>query len=281
MKKLCSIILFCVVGLSLSSQEDIFTFPEKSSYIETSAGFSTGKIHDRLTTPLFYNLTAARINLSRTIQRPKGIYNYGIDYYGGMYNLSTNDDFFISSTQQFIFNFNYSRLLEELSSVSYRYYIGSSLQNHSIIWVNEAFGNAAFTFSNISNLNFDFKYKLLFIKASKEKKLLWLIKYKTKDRKYRMDFDLSIPVISGIYRPEFTNPGNATLNNSAIFNGYKMNIGLFTGLQTDFSLNEVLSNGNMFRYGYRWQVGVYSKQKPSTLNVSYHSLYFSLIFKSK
>jgi hypothetical protein len=281
MNKLYSLILFFTVALTLSSQENIFSFPQKSSYIETSAGFSTGKIRDRLTTPLFYDLTAAKINLSRTILRPKGIYNYGIDFYGGIYYLFINDDFFISSTQQFIFNFNYSRLLEALSSVSYRYYIGSSLQNHSLIWLNEAFGNAAFTFSNISNINFDFKYKLLFIKASKEKKLFWLIKYKTKERKYMMDFDLSIPFFSGIYRPEFTNPGNSTLNNSSIFNGYKMNLGLFTGLQTNFSLNEILANGNMFRYGYRWQMGSYLKNNPSTLDVSYHSLYFSLIFKSK
>ncbi|HOK37591.1 MAG: hypothetical protein WHW07_08005 [Bacteroidales bacterium] len=281
MKKFYSIILFCTFGLTISSQEDIFTFPNKSAYIETSAGFSTGKIRDRLTTPLFYNLTAARINLSKAILRPKGIYNYGINYYGGMYNLSTNDDFFVSTTQQIIINFNYTRLLEKFSSVSYRYYSGGCFQNHSLIWLNEAFGNAAFTFSNISNLNFDFKYKLLFIKPSKEKKLFWLIKYKTKERKYMMDFDLSIPVISSIYRPEFTNPGNSTLNNSMIFNGYKMNLELFTGLQTDFSLNEILSNGNMFRYGYRWQMGSYLKQKPSALDVSYHSLYFSLIFKSK
>lgn len=116
-------------------------------------------------------------------------------------------------------------------------------------------------------------------KAQKHKKILWLIKHTRKEKEYLLSGKVGVPIVSLIYRPGFTNPGNSTLNDGALLQGYAMKAKAFSGLNTNISISRILANGNMIRFGYYWDYVTNGQNAINRIDMSHHVFTFGLIFK--
>lgn len=251
----------------------------QGNYLGISAGLATGVMRDIVTSPLFYTAFMPAVNIDYKLYCPKSIFSVNFATLNGLYMTLTHDDVYSATGNKFDFDISYYRLLETNSGNGLNNYLGVSTGNFSELYMNSSFMNAGFTFNNFTDFSLNLKTDWRITKPEKQKKFLWLIKYTSKEKQYLLSGKLGIPVISLMYRPSYTNPGNSTLNNDVLFQGYSMNTKVFSGLSIDISISRILQNGNMVRFGYYWDFITSGKNAINRIDMSHHIFTIGLIFK--
>ncbi|MCK9498767.1 MAG: hypothetical protein M0Q45_04590 [Bacteroidales bacterium] len=275
---------FLIFNLLLSSliYAQIYenSFPEyKGNYFGMDLGFSSGLVRDLLTSPLFYTSSLAYVDFNYLHISEKNIFEGKFANHSGINSKFINDNFYIGFQTSFDFKFSWLKYLQTSSDESFKNYLGLDVDNYSIIRINPEFMNAASSIDNISNFAIVYQAKYNYHRLEKEKKFLGLIKYKRKEKFYVFSGKLSVPIISMYYRPSFTNPGNATLIENAVFNAYSLKAKAFSGLNTELAVFRVLPNGNMFKYAYSWMFATNGKNAFNRLEFSHHIFSLGFVFK--
>ncbi|HOZ30546.1 MAG TPA: hypothetical protein PLL66_06480 [Bacteroidales bacterium] len=272
--------LLLVFSLNAISQTEEKVLPDiHGNYLGIAAGFATGTIRDFLTSPLSYTALMPAINFDYKLYCPKSIFSVNFATIDGLYITVTHDNTYIATGYKFDFDISYYRLLEGNSGGGLKNYLGLSTGNFSELYINSAFGNASSTFDNFTDLSLCLKSDWTIIKPEKQKKFLWLVKYKSKEKQYLLSGKLGVPIVSLMYRPAFTNPGNSTLNDETLFPNYSMKTKVFSGLSTDISISRILKNGNMVRFGYYWDFITSGKNALNRIDMSHHIFTVGLIYK--
>ncbi|MDD3860819.1 MAG: hypothetical protein PHW83_11520 [Bacteroidales bacterium] len=267
-------------SLNAYSQADQKTLPDiKANYFGISGGLATGVMRDFVTSPLFYTAFMPAVNFDYKLYCPKSIFSINFATLNGFYIALTHDNAYSATGNKFDFDISYYRLLEASSDDALKNYLGISTGNFTELYINNAFMNAGFTFNNFTDISLCLKSDWTIIKPEKQKKFLWLIKYKSKEKQFLLSGKLGVPVVSLMYRPAFTNPGNATLNNEVLFPNYSMKTKVFSGLSTDISISRILKNGNMLRIGYYWDYITSGKNALNRIDMSHHIFTVGLIYK--
>ncbi len=280
MKNLLLIIYFATCSFVVFSQSTNDTTYNNGSYIDISGGLTIGSLRDMSTSPLFYTGVLPTIEIKYSNLFNKNLITFNFNTSNGLYLTSSENDFYNGSGNIFDFELSYFRNYDEFTNNSFGNWPGLSINNSTALRTNNYFGNAAFTFDNISSININYLITKKWTRKSKEKKILWLIKYRRKEKKYLLSFKTGIPIYSFIYRPGFTNPGNAT-QPELLLPGYKMYGKVFSGMNTNISLARILFNGNMIKLSYNWDFFTSGKYSLNRLDTSKHTLLFSLVFKIK
>ncbi len=262
-----------------SQQDAEKSLSYKGNYLGISGGFSTGLMRDMVTSPLFYTGIMADVALDYTNVSEKNLVNFNFTTVNGLYVSSGVDDFYTSTGSIFDFELAYYRNIEEYSRFDFAQYIGFSVGNYSAIRVNNAFMNAGMTFDNFTDFDLNLRADFPFTRHEKKKKLFWLIPYTKKEKHFLVSGKIGIPVYSLIFRPDYTNPGNSTLNNDVLFPGYEMSGKVFSGMNTDLSIARFLNNGNMIKFTYFWEYMTTGKLTTNRLDTSRHAFLFTLVFK--
>lgn len=250
-------------------------------YLGTNVGLASGVVRDVLTSPLFYSAVMPALTIDYKHYSEKSIFDFSFMTLNGIYITATHDNFVLGTGNSFDFDFSYYRLLEATSDEELKYYLGAGIGNFSDIRVNNSFMNAAFAFDNFTDFGLNLRADWRIDSPEKQKKFLWLIKYTKKEKHYLLSGKIGLPIASVIYRPGFTNPGNSTLYDEALFEGYKSKVKVFSGLNTDISISRILTNGNMIRFGYYWDFITSGKSAINRIDMSHHVFTFGLIFKIK
>jgi hypothetical protein len=273
-------LVLLLIGETLLSQTqtDSSNYFNNSNYIDISSGLAIGNLRDMATSPLFYTGVLPTVDFSYSDYFNKNLIKVNLSSLNGIYVRTTVDDFYSSSANIINFELSYYKHYDEYDDGSLMHWPGISLNNYTAIRINNSFGNAAFTLDNISSMNLNYMITKNFTRKAKEKKFLWLIKYKRKQKDYLFSFKTGIPVYSLIYRPGFTNPGNAT-QTETLLPGYKFTGKVFSGINTNLGIARMLKNGNMIKFSYNWDFFTSGKYSLNRLDYSKHSFLFSLVFK--
>lgn len=273
-------VLLLSFSLNAYSQADEKSLPDiTGNYLGISGGLATGVMRDIVTSPLFYTAVMPAVNIDYKLYFQKSIFSVNFATLNGFYMTLTHDNAFSASGNKFDFDISYYRLLEESSDNSLKNYLGVSTGNFTELYINNAFMNAGFTFNNFTDVSLNLKADWSITKPEKQKKFLWLIKYKSKEKQYLLSGKLGVPIVSLMYRPTFTNPGNSTLNDETLFPNYSMKTKVFSGLSTDISISRILKNGNMVRFGYYWDFITSGKNALNRIDMSHHIFTVGLIYK--
>lgn len=274
------IIFFLLLSNLVFSQEEENILPQVSgNYIGINAGLSSGLVRDLITSPLFYTSALAYIDINYQNIGEKNIFQAKFASHNGINALIINENSFIGFQSVFDFNVLWLRVLESSLNKRVKHFLGAELENYTSIRINLDFMNAASCIDNINNISIAYQANFVFRRAEKEKKLFGLINYKRKEQFYLLTAGVSVPVISLYYRPEFTIPGNATLNDNNIFDGYSLKPKVFSGLASDISISRILHNGNMIKFGYSWMFATNGKTAFNRLEFSHHIFSLGLVFK--
>lgn len=274
------LILLLLPSLFMFSQSEKMPAPKVlGNYVGINAGLSSGVMRDMITSPLFYTAFMPALTIDYQHFGKKSLFDFRFMTLNGYYFNFINDELSSGSGNSFDFDFTYYRLLEQSSDDEMKYYLGVSAGNFTDIRINQAFMNAALTIDNISDLALNIRADWRITRPEKQKKILWLIKYTRKEKEYLLSGKVGVPVVGLIYRPGFTNPGNSTLNDGTLLQGYAMKVKAFLGMNTDIAVSRVLENGNMIRFGYYWDCVTNGKKAINRIDMSHHVFTFGLIFK--
>lgn len=275
-------LLLTLISLSLvvfSQTENSDSYNVQGNYLGINGGLATGVVRDLVTSPLFYTALMPAVTIDYKHYGKKSIFDFSFMTLNGLYISTSPNNFTSGSGNSFDLDLSYYRLLEANSDDELKYYLGGGIGNFSDIRVNNSFMNAAFTFDNFTDFGLNLRADWRIDRPEKQKKFLWLIKYTKKEKHYLLSGKIGLPVATIIYRPGFTNPGNSTLYDEALFEGYKSKVKVFSGLNTDISVSRILKNGNMIRFGYYWDFITSGKSAVNRIDMSHHVFTFGLIFK--
>lgn len=279
-KTLLFLLLFLFSLLAYSKQDNDTTKACSSSYFDISGGLTIGSLRDMNTSPLFYTGVMPAVQIKYSNHFSKNIIALDFNTYNGLYMRSVGDVFSSGSANIFDFELLYYRNYDEYAQSDLGQWPGFSISNSTALRVNSDFGNAAYTMDNISSLNLNYMITKKWTRSAKEKKFLWLFKYTRKRKDYLLSFKAGVPIYSVIYRPGFTNPGNAT-QPDLLLPGYEFSGKVFSGMNTKLSISRILKNGNMFKLSYNWDLFTTGKHSLNRLDSSKHTILFSLVFKIK
>ena len=249
------------------------------NYLGINGGLASGVVRDLVTSPLYYTALMPAVTIDYKHFGKKSIFDFSFMTLNGIYIAATHDNYITGTGNSFDFDLSYYRLLESNSDDELKYYLGGGIGNFTDFRVNNSFMNAAFTFDNFTDFGLNLRADWRIDRPEKQKKFLWLIKYTKKEKHYLLSGKIGLPVATIIYRPSFTNPGNSTLYDEALFEGYKSKVKVFSGLNTDISVSRILKNGNMIRFGYYWDFITSGKSAVNRIDMSHHVFTFGLIFK--
>jgi len=281
MKKTLIVLCFLSISIIALSKPDQDSIPEVSgNYLDISAGLTFGSLRDMSISPLFYTGLLPAIEIKSWNYFGKNLFTADLDSYNGMYFTSTENDFYSGSANIIDFELSYFRNYDEYVNGVLGHWPGFSLSNYTSLRINSNFGNAAFSFDNISSLNFNYMLTKRWTRKAKEKKFLWLFKYTKKQKEFLLTFKTGLPIYSIIYRPGYTSPGNSTIPD-ILLPGYEVSGKVFSGMNTNLSLSRILANGNMIRFAYNWDFFTSGKYSLNRLDSSRHTFLFSLVFKLK
>jgi hypothetical protein len=279
MRKLALIILLLLLSIGLNANFDRDSSNFTGNYIDIGAGMGSGLLRDLGTSPLIYTGLLPSISLGYHKHFGKNSLQFNLTSYNGMYLHFAENDSYSSSANQINAELSWYHQLAYFGNTAIRHYYGFAIDNFTGIRTNQSFGNAGFSFENISNIQAKYGIsKMLSLKA-KDKKFLWLIKYHRKEKQYIANFTVGLPIYSLFYRQGYTNPGNSTLDYVNPFEGYETTGKFLSGVNTQCGINRILDNGNMYGFTYNWSLVSSGKHDVNQLNMSHHAILFHLIFK--
>ncbi|MDA3912127.1 MAG: hypothetical protein PF448_12300 [Bacteroidales bacterium] len=279
MQKLTPIILllFLSTNIKATPYRDSSNF--QGNYIEIGAGLGSGSLRDMGTSPLFYTGLLPSVSLDYHKYFGKNILQFNVISYNGIYLHFAENQTYSSSATQVNAELIWYRQLGFLGNTAIQHQYGISIDNYTGIRTNQSFGNAGFSFENISSIHAKYGISRMLTLKAKDKKFLWLIKYHRKKKQYIANFNVGLPIYSLFYRQGYTNPGNSTLDYVDPFEGYETTGKFLSGMNTQLAINRILDNGNMYGFSYNWSFLTTGKNDVNQLNISHHAILFHLVFK--
>lgn len=282
MKNIIILIIFILTStISAFSQDTNYSEQIKGKYITRSLGFSTGKLRDYSTSPLYYNYVMPCLSINYAEYYNINSWEISLKNYAGInYKIIDESNSHIGFLCDFDLDGHYYHKIKSFKDNKIKLFVGGNSSIRTGARVLPSFGNASLSMSYINDLAFNFKTDFLFKRPAKTGKFLGFIKYKRQEKHYQLSLKLGLPLATTILRPTYTAPGNYT-NNINLFNGYGIYTKLFSGLNTDISISRILPNGNKVKFTYYWEITSTGNIEYNKYNISRHLFMLSLDFKIK
>lgn len=251
----------------------------RDKYLNAGAGIVKMSTKDQATSPLLYSGPTAMLKLEYLVHSEKLIKTFDIS--GGVGYLRTDKNLASGNAAGLYFNFRFNHLHKafQIGDEKVKGYLGGAVDFTNFSRINYKFGNALYNYEYMFSLGLAGRFELPFSYQSKDFKFLGM-KFHRRNRKLRLSWQMYLPVLTTIYRPNYVSILNFADPETSLVNSENFKSGLFTYFQfhSELELYYILHNNNMLKLSYLWEFHQYDPGY-NKVQGALNGIYFSFILR--
>ncbi len=254
----------------------------RNKYLSSGFGIVKMSAKDKATSPLLYSGATAFGNLQYLVHSHKLIKTFEISAAGGTLKTDKESHPVTRSSATglyFDLRFLYLAKLIDFAKDKVTWYLGGGIDFTNYARINYKYGNSAYNYEFMLDAGVASRIEFPFGHKSKDCKFLGMRLHR-RDRRYRLSWQIYLPVAGMIYRPGYVTVTNFSDPEEKLFNGDNLKGGIFRFFQINSTVElfYILHNGNMLKLSYLWE---YHQYNPGYNKVqgALNGIYFSFIFR--
>ncbi|MFO7841226.1 MAG: hypothetical protein R6V48_03580 [Fidelibacterota bacterium] len=272
MKNTCLLFLLiqCLVISRVAAQE-FSIYPAQYLHFGASGGYTN--IKDAGTSPLRYQGASAELSFAYIAENTSS--TWGI-YSDMSYSAGFAGTYYMMNYIKMRFDTYYLKQIPQISGSTWQVQAGGSWLSNMAFTYNDAYLNASVNADFFSGPHVRGRFTYTFKRPEYERKIAF-IRFRRPERRYRLIYELDLPLIIFNRRPPFSFVLNGSRTDLDIFDSH-----FFVGgshLRSKLGLARYLKNGNALQLAYIWDVYTSGKRDIYRFETASHLLQCAFYFK--